>query len=296
MKLNDHFQRFLEERRYLKGVSAKTLRCYRGAWNAFEPFLADVKSEKQLRGKLKDAVMSMRQRKPSKSMKVLRVVSINNYIRHMNAFTAWMLAEKIITEPARLDKMKEPTIIRKILSDDDIRAFMRFKPRHGNEKRVQMMGLVVLDCGLRLEEVRKLKRKDIDFDNFLIKVFRGKGDKQRIVPFGIELRKSLFKWVVNLQATDFLFGTKSGRLVSQRNALRDLHTVGEKLKIMDIGFHKMRHTFATNYYKRSRDLVALQRILGHATITTTMIYMHMQTEDLTEHNQERSLLNALRTA
>src|SRR5512135_2390428 len=83
MKLNEHFQRFLEERKYLKGVSAKTLKCYRGAWNAFEPFLADVKSEKQLRGKLKDAVMTMRQRKPSGKVRALRVVSINNYIRHV---------------------------------------------------------------------------------------------------------------------------------------------------------------------------------------------------------------------
>ena len=192
--------------------------------------------------------------------------------------------------------MKEPTILRKILSDDDIRAFMRFKPRNVNERRVHMMGLIVLDSGLRLDEVRKLMRKDIDFDNFLITVFRGKGNKQRLVPFGIELRKTLFKWVINMRAEDRLFATRTGRLVSARNALRDLHAVADRLQIVGIGFHKMRHTFATNYYRRSHDLAALRRILGHSSITTTMIYENLQIEDLTEHNQARSLLNALRTA
>src|SRR5690242_17100223 len=186
MKLAEHFEEFLQDRKYYRGVSAKTLRCYRGAWKAFEPFLADVKNEKQLRGKLKDAVIAMRQRKRSGALRVLSVVSINNYSRHVNAFTAWMLKEKLIKEPARIDRMKEPTILRKILSDDEIRAFMKFKPRNVNERRVHMMGLVVLDSGLRLDEVRKLMRKDIDFDNFLITVFRGKGNKQRLVPFGIE--------------------------------------------------------------------------------------------------------------
>ncbi len=296
MKIQEHFLKFLEQRRYYKGVSGKTLICYRGAMKAFEPFLADVSSEKQLRSKLIDAVMAMRKRKPSGEQRVLSIVSINNYIRHMNAFTKWMLDEKLIKESVRLDKMKEPTILRKILSDDEIRAFMKFKPRNVNERRVHMMGLIVLDSGLRLDEVRKLMRKDIDFDNFLITVFRGKGNKQRLVPFGIELRKTLFKWVINMRAQDRLFATRSGRLLSARNALRDLHAVADKLNIVDIGFHKMRHTFATNYYRRSHDLAALRRILGHSSITTTMIYENLQIEDLTEHNQARSLLNALRTA
>ena len=59
MNLQDHFKRFLEERKYLKNVSIKTLTSYRCAWKAFEPFLADVQSEKQLRGKLKDAVIGL---------------------------------------------------------------------------------------------------------------------------------------------------------------------------------------------------------------------------------------------
>src|SRR5690349_18672370 len=96
MKLQEHFKEFLQDRKYYKGVSGKTLICYKGAWKAFEPFLADVKDEKQLRRKLIDAVIAMRQRKPSGEQRVLSVVSINNYARHMNAFTAWMLKEKLI--------------------------------------------------------------------------------------------------------------------------------------------------------------------------------------------------------
>ena len=90
MKIQEHFQKFIEQRRYYKGVSGKTLICYKGAMKAFEPFLADVSSEKQLRSKLIEAVMAMRKRKASAGQRVLSIVSINNYIRHMNAFTAWL--------------------------------------------------------------------------------------------------------------------------------------------------------------------------------------------------------------
>ena len=137
----------------------------------------------------------------------------------------------------------------------------------------------------------------MDFDNLLLTV-RGKGRKERLVPFSFELRRILVRWQQFTERqrwrSDWLFATRTGTRLSQRNALRAHYALLARLDIPKSGFHRLRHTFATSYLQHGGDVVRLSRVLGHSQITTTMRYLHLVTTDLQKPHQQLSILNRLR--
>jgi integrase/recombinase XerD len=90
-------------------------------------------------------------------------------------------------------KLKQTEKVIATYSEADIRKIIQAR----RDGRVQVLVLLLLDVGLRIDEALSIRVRDIDFDNLLIKV-RGKGDKERIVPFSFDLRKHLFR-----HASDF---------------------------------------------------------------------------------------------
>jgi integrase/recombinase XerD len=178
-----------------------------------------------------------------------------------------------------------------------LRAMLRYRPRTFAHWRVQALVLTILDTGCRIEEVLGAKVQDSDFDNLLLTVY-GKGRKERRVPFGIELRKVLFRFG---QLKDregigsaLMFPAREGGKWEQRNALRSYYCLLKRLGLPRSGFHLLRHTFATQYLRNGGDVVRLSIILGHTEVSTTMKYLHLLTEDLQRPHQGLSILNRLR--
>src|SRR4029450_4780731 len=164
--------------------------------------------------------------------------------------------------------------------------------------RASALACTLTDTGVRIEEALGLRRADVDFDNLLLKV-RGKGRKERLVPFSFELRRVLFRleqlrsrqgWL----ACEWLFPTREGTKLGQRNALRAHYALLKRAGVPKSGFHRLRHTFATSYLQNGGDVVRLSRVLGHAQLTTTMRYLHLVTTDLQKPHQQLSILNRLR--
>ena len=124
---------------------------------------------------------------------------------------------------------------------------------------------------------------DFDFDNLLLTV-TGKGRKERRVPFGIELRKVLFRFgQVKERAgvrSELMFPAREGGRWEQRKALRSYYCMLKRLGLPRSGFHRLRHPFATQYLRNGGDVVRLSIILGHTEVSTTMKYLHLLTEDL----------------
>jgi integrase len=102
-----------------------------------------------------------------------------------------------------------------------------------------------------------LQCRDVDFDNLLVTVF-GKGRKERRVPFSFELRKMLFRYacvgVQQCARTELMFPSRQGSSWDQRNSLRGLHLLQRKLGLPTFGWHRLRHTFATNYLRQGGDI------------------------------------------
>jgi integrase/recombinase XerD len=281
-KMDNLFEEFINERKYLRNLSDRTLRFYKETYHYFRQVGAFEKLSKQ---SLQNAVVMFRERGAS-------VGGINAYIRGVNTFLKW-LHEEHGYENLSLKKLKNNHRILRSLTDEEIKAIVRYKPKTFSEKRLHVVLLLMIDTGLRINEVLTLQRNKIDFENLLLAII-GKGNKERIVPFSYELRKILFKYSAT-HKFDLLFCTSNGCIVGYRNILRDFNNLVEKLQISPDGaFHGFRRTFATNYIRNGGNPLVLQRLLGHTSLQQTTSYVKLVIEDLQQEQHRTSLLNRLR--
>ena len=152
-----------------------------------------------------------------------------------------------------------------------------------NGERNRAIIETLYSCGLRVSELTTLKISDLFFDEGFIKV-TGKGDKQRFVPIGpltqkyINLYKDHVRDYMKIEAAfkDILFLNRRGRQLSRAMIFTIVKSLGEKAKIQKkISPHSFRHSFATHLLENGADLRSIQMMLGHESITTTEIYMHV---------------------
>ena len=143
-------------------------------------------------------------------------------------------------------------------------------------------------CGLRVSELTALKISDLFFDEGFIKV-TGKGNKQRFVPIGKLTQKhiNLYKnqvritMKIDIASNDTLFLNRRGKQLTRAMIFTIVKNLGEKSKIeKSISPHTFRHSFATHLIENGADLRAIQMMLGHESITTTEIYMHLDKSHL----------------
>jgi site-specific recombinase XerD len=107
-------------------------------------------------------------------------VSINTYLRCLNAFFGWAHEEGLM-EKLRMPRQKEEGKVVECLKPEHVKRILDFNPKTFIEWRTHALLCSLLDTGMRIDEALGLKREDLDFDNLLIKV-KGKGNKQRLVP------------------------------------------------------------------------------------------------------------------
>ena len=131
--------------------------------------------------------------------------------------------------------LKEEETILSTFTTAQISAFVRFKPETTSQRRLRPLCCLLVDTGLRITEALSLTLSDIDFDNLVIRVAKGKGSKGRLVPLSPELRKVL--WHYGAKRSDnngLLFPTGNGTHWSQRDVLRELKKIGKKLGITGV--------------------------------------------------------------
>jgi len=143
--------------------------------------------------------------------------------------------------------------------------------------------MTIYSGGLRLNEATHLKVSDIDSKRMTIRVHHGKGNKDRYTLLGkCTLQILRIYWKLHHPA-DWLFpSTRLDQPISHSSIQRVfkavLHKSGIKKKA---SVHTLRHSFATHLLEAGTDLYHIQRLLGHTTINTTSIYLHMTRKDLT---------------
>ncbi len=142
-------------------------------------------------------------------------------------------------------------------------------------------------CGLRVSELTELKISDLFFEEGFIKV-TGKGDKERFVPIGATTQKYITIWgdirrhiTVEPHSKDILFLNYKGKKLTRAMIFTIIKKLAEKSGLQkNISPHTFRHSFATHLLENGADLRAIQMMLGHESITTTEIYMHVDRSHL----------------
>ena len=153
---------------------------------------------------------------------------------------------------------------------------------------------LIYSAGLRGQEVINLKLGDIDFERMTIHIRQSKYKKDRIVPLSIYIAKGLKKYLQAYQPKEWLF---NGKQIGSQYSVKGLSWVmREALKHTSIkkkvNLHTLRHTYATHLLEEGVNIVSLKELLGHATITTTMIYLHVaQCELIKPHSPLDRLYN-----
>ncbi|WP_373073451.1 site-specific tyrosine recombinase/integron integrase [Zeaxanthinibacter enoshimensis] len=144
-------------------------------------------------------------------------------------------------------------------------------------------------CGLRVSELVELKLSDLYFDEGFIKV-TGKGNKQRLVPILPYTRKYIDIYRQEIRrhqdiqkgSEDILFLNRRGKQLTRAMIFTIIRRLAEHCGFKkSISPHTLRHSFATELLKGGADLRAIQQMLGHASITTTEVYVHLDRDDLT---------------
>ena len=150
--------------------------------------------------------------------------------------------------------------------------------------------------GVRVSELVNIKIIDIDINNRSINV-TGKGDKERIVFFNEITKKCISKYIKEsseVRKSDYLILNNNGKGITTRGIRLILEKIIKETSIIkNVHPHILRHTFATHLLNNGCDLLTVQELLGHASISTTGIYTHVTTEhikDVYYHTHPRSKL------
>lgn len=225
--------------------------------------------------------------------KELNSRSQSRVISGLKSFFTYLVFEGY-REDNPMELIESPRIGRKLpdtLSLEEIDTLINSIDLSSNEgERNRAILETLYSCGLRVSEVINLKLSDLYFQEGFIKV-TGKGDKERFVPVGDVTREYITDYMNNTRTnvpvqkpyTDVLFLNRRGKNLTRAmifTIVKNLAIVANLQK--NISPHTFRHSFATHLLENGADLRAIQQMLGHESITTTEIYMHVDKSHLRE--------------
>jgi len=174
------------------------------------------------------------------------------------------------------------------LTPQEVFALTSWEPADPLSLRNLCMIRLMTNAGLRSKEVLGLKVEDLDLDTGRLLVAQGKGGRQRSVWIGEDDLALVRRWLLARQeiakpGCDHLFVARHGWGMQPRNLRKMVKAVALMVGIVrDVHPHMLRHTFATDLLRATKNLRLTQKALGHAHIATTTIYTHIVDEELEE--------------
>jgi len=209
----------------------------------------------------------------------------SRYLSSLRAFYRFLLEEQVVSYDPTVHISSPKTIVNppEYLTLEEVDLLL------GMPDESTVLGLrdkaileLMYSCGLRVSEVTELPLNSVRFDERLILVY-GKGRKERIVPFGEHARDLLERYVergrpqlLKKRLSDALFLNFRGDVLSRKGLWKIIKGYAVRSGIRkNIKPHILRHSFATHLIQNGADLRVVQELLGHADITTTQIYTHL---------------------
>ncbi|NRD77315.1 tyrosine-type recombinase/integrase [Bacillus sp. BRMEA1] len=214
--------------------------------------------------------------------KEIKPSSVNRKINALSTFFQCMKKKKYITDNPMEDfqRMKVPESERIYLSKEEVEAIIQAI----DHPVIHYFAMTMAYSGLRINECIHLTLNDVNFEDNLIQVINGKGGKNRTIPMNKHLKIQLEKYL-NCHRPDtdslFFFALKKTGTVSTQYVNRELKEACEKAGIKKhVTSHILRHSFASYLVKKDTHVAVIQRLLGHASVKTTSVYLHVQQDDL----------------
>ena len=271
-------------------LARNTLESYKRDLNQYHSFLKDDIKIKSIRnvtlGHIRTYVRYL-------SDKAMAASSVKRAISTIRTYHNFLLAEgRMKDNPAQLlEAPKIPQKLPNILTIEEIDTILNIIP---NDKPMALRDLAIFEmmysCGLRVTELCDIKTTDILWDSELIRV-NGKGNKQRFVPIGPIARDNLKNYLNHKRPSLAdknhnvveLFLSQNGRKLTRMMIwiLLKKWTDASNLQ-KKVSPHTLRHSFATHLLEGGADLRSVQEMLGHADISTTQVYTHLDKEHLKE--------------
>ena len=278
---------FLDYLRDQRHVSRETLRAYASDLEQFRAYLAEEGGEipgppsietLQIRG----FVARLHRSGIAKSSTARKLSAVRSFLKH-----AVRMGEIESSPAAGIPTPKRPKLLPKNLTVDETFALL---DGIGGSEPADLRDRALLELlyatGVRVGEVCGADLGNLDVHERTLRVV-GKGDKERVVPFGKPAATALSAWLergrpqlVHPSSPSAVFlGLRGGRL-DQRQARTVVHQAAALAGVDDVAPHALRHTAATHLLEGGSDLRSVQEILGHASLATTQRYTHVSADRL----------------
>lgn len=211
--------------------------------------------------------------------------TISRYLSSIRSFYKFLIDENVVQkDPAiNLISPKKGVNFPEYLTLEEVDLLLSM-PKENTVLGLRDRAIIELmySCGLRVSEVVDLKIGSVDFNRGCILVF-GKGKKERIVPFGERAKKLLIRYtewarvmLLKGRISESLFLNFRGEPLSRKGMWKIIKGYARETGIKkNIKPHILRHSFGTHLIQNGADLRAVQELLGHADISTTQIYTHL---------------------
>ncbi|AZA09008.1 tyrosine recombinase XerC [Corynebacterium pseudopelargi] len=279
---------YVDHLRFVLGRSEATIRGYRSDLRAFahsRPSL-EAMSLEDCRDALGEAVEAGASR-----------ATLARRTAALKGFSAWLFAQGYLSSDvaARLQAPKVGKHLPKVLNEHTAAEVVHKELDEDASPAQQaevLRDLAILELlyatGMRVAELVALDIADLDPATRIAKV-TGKGNKQRMVPFGTQAAAALKAWLEhgrghfagNASGNALFLGVRGGRL-NVRQVRRLVQAQGDRAGVEGLGPHALRHSAATHLLDHGADLRVVQELLGHSSLQTTQIYTHVSTQRLQE--------------
>lgn len=202
----------------------------------------------------------------------LSKVTIDNLRRIFSSFFSWLEDEDYITKSPvrRIHKVRTDALVKEVLTDENIEVL---RDSCQEMRDVAMIDLL-LSTGMRVGELVKINREDIDFQERQCVVF-GKGNKEREVYFNARTKIHLQRYLEQRTDTNpalFVSLHKPHTRLTISGVEVRLHQLGKKVNLNKVHPHKFRRTLATMAIDKGMPIEQVQKMLGHVKIDTTLHY------------------------
>jgi integrase/recombinase XerC len=293
-QVNELIKRFIDHLRDQRNLSSHTLRNYLSDLNQFQQFLRDSDfcldengniDEQRLDIHIVRAYLASINKHRKKSSVARKLAVLKGFFKYLAA------TGQIATNPILLIQTpKQDKPLPSFLSVDDVFQLLGGIAIKGSlDVRDRAMLEVFYSTGIRASELVGLNWSDIDFQLGIIRVV-GKGSKERIVPIGTIAMQALQdyslehkkNWNLPCKGENAVFLNRRGKRMTTRSVGRSVEKHLKACGIpLHIGPHGLRHTFATHLLNSGADLRVIQEMLGHASLSTTQHYTHLNLDQLT---------------